>query len=696
MMFKTNMSMNKKTVASFVGMFILFGIGIGLSVYSYSRLVSDQKSVVKNDLKLKDIARQLSSNIREQIALEKEYVFSKDSKAIEMHDKIEKETKSLLLQIKNINVEYQSELQWKKIEEEYGELLTIFSKTVEVSEKEGDSKVGLRGRLRQYAHDVEKSIEKYNLDSSFKVSLLILRRHEKDFLLRRDEKYNKEAKKEAAFIKTELTRRNYKQYVMDEMSKAVDGYTKAFDELYANQVILNKNFETVKELGEDMRKSINSVVNIIDSRIETDRIKIERYESMILKGLPVLFLIIAVFAFAFQYNFTKSINNIVLLSEKLRDSARVTEQSSTNMSMASTKVSSSVTQQASAIQETVATLNEITAMVNKSVENAKVSSEKAGESQRVALDGKKAVNDMVDAIGQINGNNEDIMKEMTRSNEEIVKIVDVINEISQKTNVINDIVFQTKLLSFNASVEAARAGEHGKGFAVVAEEVGNLAQMSGNAAREIEELLSGSIRKVQSIVDETQSSVSGLISNAKTSIEKGVTVSENCGKILDSVVTNVESVTAMMHEISNASQEQAEGINNITDAMNELDEVTHTNTTIAQETSGFAESLSEQTSVLNRIVEELEGVVLGKSNDVAVSKESLLDSIGAVDVDDNEDDFPSFDSSASIEEEEYVAPVEIEEVVAVAPRVEPVKDVILEVSPDEYPSEDDERFDKAV
>jgi methyl-accepting chemotaxis protein len=77
------------------------------------------------------------------------------------------------------------------------------------------------------------------------------------------------------------------------------------------------------------------------------------------------------------------------------------------------------------------------------------------------------------------------MNQINYSNEQMSEIVKVIQEIETKTKVINDIVFQTKLLSFNASVEAARAGEQGKGFAVVAEEVGNLAQMSGNAAKEI-------------------------------------------------------------------------------------------------------------------------------------------------------------------------------------------------------------------
>lgn len=102
---------------------------------------------------------------------------------------------------------------------------------------------------------------------------------------------------------------------------------------------------------------------------------------------------------------------------------------------------------------------------------------------------------MIHSITEISESNDRIMSQVADGNRKISEIVQVISEIGNKTKVINDIVFQTKLLSFNASVEAARAGEHGKGFAVVAEEVGNLAQMSGNAAKEISDMLNGSVSR---------------------------------------------------------------------------------------------------------------------------------------------------------------------------------------------------------
>jgi hypothetical protein len=93
------------------------------------------------------------------------------------------------------------------------------------------------------------------------------------------------------------------------------------------------------------------------------------------------------------------------------------------------------------------------------------------------------------AIMEIQETNKKLVDDVLEGNRKISEIVELVKEIGNKTKVINDIVFQTKLLSFNASVEAARAGEHGKGFAVVAEEVGNLASMSGQASKEISALL---------------------------------------------------------------------------------------------------------------------------------------------------------------------------------------------------------------
>ena len=176
------------------------------------------------------------------------------------------------------------------------------------------------------------------------------------------------------------------------------------------------------------------------------------------------------------------------LSSGLKQEAAIVAKNSMIVAEVSSKLSESTTQQAASLQETVASIDEISAMIQRNADSAMSSAKSSENSTKTAQEGKEKVELMLESIHSISQNNSDMIEKMEKSNKDISDIVKLIQEISHKTQVINDIVFQTKLLSFNASIEAARAGEHGKGFAVVAEEVGNLASMSGKAAKEISEM----------------------------------------------------------------------------------------------------------------------------------------------------------------------------------------------------------------
>jgi methyl-accepting chemotaxis protein len=307
----------------------------------------------------------------------------------------------------------------------------------------------------------------------------------------------------------------------------------------------------------------------------------------------------------------KTSRQLETVIERLREGSSQVSQTANDVTGASYSLSEASTEQASALQETAASIEEINAMIKKSSENATRSQDVAGKSSEIAKRGKMAVDQMSEAINEINVSNESILRQISESNGQISEIAKVIAEIGNKTKVINDIVFQTKLLSFNASVEAARAGEHGKGFAVVAEEVGNLAQMSGNAAKEISEMLAASIKKVEAIVDETKMKVERLISDGRQKVQSGIVIAEQCGSVLNDVVVNVDELNVMVTEITVASHEQSQGVNEITKAMNELDQTTHANAATSQHVSGYANSLSEESKQMNEIVGELIYVVRG-------------------------------------------------------------------------------------
>ncbi len=279
----------------------------------------------------------------------------------------------------------------------------------------------------------------------------------------------------------------------------------------------------------------------------------------------------------------------------------------------SSDLSNAANEHATAIASTSSAVTQVDAMVSKNLENALQSAEVAQKSQNSANRGRLVVQEMIGAINEINSANGQIMEQIQSSNQEIAQIVTVINEIGNKTKIINDIVFQTKLLSFNASVEAARAGEHGKGFSVVAEEVGNLAQMSGSAAKEISALLNGSIRKVETIVDNTQNRVQQLVQMGRDKVNDGTRIAGNCGTVLTEIVESVSEVSRMIGEISSASKEQAIGVSEITQSMAKLEKVAHDNTTSAHLSASAAEELSNQTGTLHTVVNALSLAVTGKT-----------------------------------------------------------------------------------
>lgn len=322
---------------------------------------------------------------------------------------------------------------------------------------------------------------------------------------------------------------------------------------------------------------------------------------IILIGVSVL--LIAFFALWFDNKVVSSlISTISKITQSLMGEATSLQKVSETTALISTKLSEVTVQQAASLQQTVSSVGEISAMVSRNADSAANSASMSEKANDLALGGKEKAKIMMESINAISEGNDEIINQMEKSNREISEIVNVIQDISKKTAVINDIVFQTKLLSFNASVEAARAGEQGKGFSVVAEEVGNLATMSGNAANEITEMLGASIHKVTQIVENTQSLMSNLIKKSKSKIEVGHETAGECSVALEEIVKNVSSLNEMVKEISHASQEQSTGIHEINKAMEDLDKVTQSNISITQDSSKTTKQLEDQAKRLNALV----------------------------------------------------------------------------------------------
>lgn len=448
----------------------------------------------------------------------------------------------------------------------------------------------------------------------------------------------------------EFTKGNFASGELEELEKGVNAYIK-YDKTYSSMEFAAGEAELYKPVNEHWTKNLDLLTTIRKIYSSKDLSQKEKFEEIMEQAtlglkdqlakievlndfhhseakkwvesaessastgqIVALSAIIIFFVLAIVVGLVLSrflSNKMRYLAEALNKGADEVAKSSQGLSSTAQELSQATTEQAASLEETAASIEEMASMVAKNSENSNSSAELAAQSESSAGRGEEVVKHMISSMEDINKSNQDIMGAINQSNREISEIIKVITEIGNKTKVINDIVFQTKLLSFNASVEAARAGEHGKGFAVVAEEVGNLAQMSGNAAKEISSMLEGSIQKVESIVRDTQNRVERLIEDGSARVTQGTNIAKQCGEVLHEIVQNVSRVTKMATEISAASNEQSKGVSEISKAMNQLDHVTQQNAQTSDATAHASEDLSSHAvglkNTVSKLLREIEG-----------------------------------------------------------------------------------------
>ncbi|MGM0415994.1 MAG: methyl-accepting chemotaxis protein [Thermodesulfobacteriota bacterium] len=224
-------------------------------------------------------------------------------------------------------------------------------------------------------------------------------------------------------------------------------------------------------------------------------------------------------------------------------------------------LSQGATESASSLEEISSSLDELASQTKTNADNAAQANSLAGSASMAAKNGNKQMQGMVEAMEEINASSQNISR--------IIKTID-------------EIAFQTNLLALNAAVEAARAGQHGKGFAVVAEEVRSLASRSAKAALETSALIEGSVEKTKN----------------------GSQIATQAAEALQDIVTSVDKVNDLIGEISVASKEQSDGVDQINIGVSQIDQVTQQNTASAEQSASASEELSGQAQQMQKMLKQ--------------------------------------------------------------------------------------------
>ena len=489
----------------------------------------------------------------------------------------------------------------------------------------GNSKAGIYDQVRNLAHGLEEDLKSHYVANGY-VLLLTLRRHEKDFLLRADEKYLKRF--DATYdrlivhIKESEIPEAEKQDAYEHLKEYRDGFiavvnkTNRIDGLLKD---MKKNADEILIVGEELATEADSFAHAQQAAIASSA-NTSLWLVVVISTLSVV--IGSVFAFFFSGSITRPVvqgvvmaeeiargifnrrlalkrgdeigvlaNALDTMAESLQDTAELADEIARGNLDVDAQPKSSEDQLGNAMKEMIVKLREIISQVRYAAENVSAGSQSmssaseemsqgASEQAAAAEEASSSIEEMTANIRQNTDNSSQTEKIAIQSandakegGDAVGQTVGAMKNIAEKIMIIEEIARQTNLLALNAAIEAARAGEHGKGFAVVAAEVRKLAERSQVAAGEINDLSTSS-----------------------------VDIAETAGSLLASLVPNIQRTAELVQEISAASREQDTGAEQINTSIQQLDSVIQQNASASEEMASTAEELSSQSEQLLEMI----------------------------------------------------------------------------------------------
>ncbi|WP_448556718.1 HAMP domain-containing methyl-accepting chemotaxis protein [Thalassotalea montiporae] len=577
-------------------------------------------SSLENNIQVARHIGKIESHVLQLRRHEKDFIARKDMAYVDKYQssaqQLKAEVDSLAREFKELGLESTETTAMQSVLASYEQAFTELADTQQVIGLH--PKDGLYGSLRSAVHDVETLIGKddYQLLSG----MLQLRRNEKDFMLRLDEKYVTRLQNNTAKLVEAVRASAFEQERKSNIVTLLNSYQTAFVNLVNEQRKLGLTPD--QGIQGEMRASIHRVDEILERLLTISSDEVAQYTSFVERLAFIAFFIILVVAIGFASYIAKSVltsirrlqtsmlaisqsNDLTIEidasgNDELSEMAKVFEtmvqnfrnlivevnQSVTTLNDATQQVANniSVTNQgvASQIQETdmVATaVTEMVATVDEIANNTQEAAHKAELTNENASQGKQGVDHtkgQISALSENLADSEQIVQELAKDSETIGSVLDVIRGIAEQTN----------LLALNAAIEAARAGEQGRGFAVVADEVRTLASRTQDSTQEIEGIISSLQQRTRQIVEH--------MADCRVQGDESSTKADSAGQMLVEITQDVSTIMEMNTAIAMAIKEQSAVATEVNKHVVLIRDVAEQSGQMAQQNEQMSHELSEQ------------------------------------------------------------------------------------------------------